>query len=102
MSDLSAQDGALLRGATYTRDVRQDLVAELTRLRGDLASVGARWQGGGAAAFGTVMLAWEDQARRVVSALEGFADGLAATEQDYTVTDDDQRAAYDLLRARLG
>lgn len=102
MSDLSAQDRALLRGARYTREAQQDLVTQLTRLRGDLASVGASWQGAGAVAFSTVMTAWEDQAKRVITTLEAFADGLDETDKDFTITDDDQRAAYAMLHARLG
>lgn len=98
----SRQDQALDRGAALVSDARADLEQQLSALRGKLAGIGSQWLGGGSTAFQALMVRWDDDARRIVTALNGFEANLRSSEQTYSASDEAQSTSYAHLASRLG
>jgi WXG100 family type VII secretion target len=100
--EFSKQDAALDRGATLVADARGELEQQLSALRGKLAAIGGQWVGAGSVAFQQVMVRWDDDARRVINALNGFEANLRTSESTYNASDEAQSASYAHLAGRLG
>lgn len=100
--EISAVDGALRRGADAVASGRTALRGELTGLENRLMGIGSHWQGQGAAAFGSVMQRWREDARRIVDALTEFETILLASQASYTASDEAQRSVFGRLQSRLG
>jgi WXG100 family type VII secretion target len=100
--EFSKQDASLDRGARLVADARAELEQQLSTLRGRLAGIGGQWQGGGSAAFQSLMVRWDDDARKITSALTTFENNLRASESTYNTADDTQQATYARLAGRLG
>jgi WXG100 family type VII secretion target len=98
----SRQDQALDRGARLVGDARAELEQQLSSLRGKLAGIGSQWVGSGSTAFQQLMVRWDDDARRIVSALNGFEANLRSSEATYSSSDEAQSSAYSRLAGRLG
>lgn len=100
--EVTKQDQALTRGAQMVSAARGDLEQQLSSLRGKLAGIGAQWRGAGSTAFQQVMTRWDEDARRITSALNEFEANLRASEQTYNANDETQSASFSKLSGRLG
>jgi WXG100 family type VII secretion target len=101
-SEFSKQDAALEGGARLVADAHGELTQQLSTLRGRLAGIGGQWQGGGSTAFQSLMVRWDDDARRILNALSTFENNLRASESTYNTTDALQESSYTRLTGRLG
>jgi WXG100 family type VII secretion target len=81
---------------------RGDLDQQLSSLRGKLSGIGAQWRGAGAAAFQQVMTRWDEDARKIITALNEFEANLQSSEQTYNANDEAQSATFAKLSGRLG
>ena len=99
---ISATEGALVRAAEHVGRARADVTALGGRLASDIDGMGARWGGEGARAFHRLHLAWQDKQRRIVGALDDFAESLHQTDRDNLATDQAQADLTATLVARLG
>jgi WXG100 family type VII secretion target len=100
--EVSKQDGALNRGAQMVSAARGDLNQQLQSLRGKLSGIGAQWQGAGSSAFQQVMVRWDEDARKIISALDEFEQNLRSSEQTYNASDETQSSTFNKLSGRLG
>lgn len=100
--EMSKQDQALTRGAQMVQAARGDLDQQLSSLRGKLSGIGAQWQGAGSGAFQQVMVRWDEDARKITSALNEFEANLVQSEQTYNAADEAQSATFGKLSGRLG
>ena len=100
--EVSKQDQALTRGAQMVVSARGDLEQQLSSLRGKLSGIGAQWQGAGSAAFQQVMTRWDEDSRKIISALDEFEQNLRTSEQTYNANDETQSSSYSKLSGRLG
>jgi WXG100 family type VII secretion target len=100
--EMSKQDQALVRGAQMVASARGDLEQQLGALRGKLAGIGAQWAGAGSTSFQTLMTRWDEDARRIVNALNEFEANLQVSEQEYNAADQEQSATFSKLTGRLG
>lgn len=99
---VTKQDQALTRGAQMVTAARSDLDSQLGNLRGKLANLVSDWKGAGGAGFTTLMQRWDEDSKKIISALDGFEANLRASEQTYTSTDQEQAASLGKLASRLG
>jgi WXG100 family type VII secretion target len=99
---VSKQDAALTHGARLVSDARGDLDQQLSALRGKLAGLGAQWAGAGSAAFHQVMNRWDEDTRRIITALNEFETNLRSSEQTYNASDESQASSFSRLQGRLG
>lgn len=100
--EMSKQEQSLTRGAQMVATARGDLDQQLSSLRGKLSGIGAQWQGQGSGAFQQVMVRWDEDARKITSALNEFEQNLQVSEQTYNAADETQSASFGKLQGRLG
>lgn len=99
---VSAAQGALVQAADHVARARVDVTTLGAQLASQIDGMGARWGGEGARAFHRLHLAWQDKQRRIVGALDGFAESLQETDRDNLATDQAQADLSATLVARLG
>ncbi|MGF1662899.1 MAG: WXG100 family type VII secretion target [Kineosporiaceae bacterium] len=99
--EVSRQDQALTRGAGMVSAARSELDQQLSALRGTLSGIGAQWRGQGATSFQTTMTRWDESARRIIAALDGFEQNLRSSEQTYTTTDEAQAQSFTTFQGRM-
>lgn len=100
--EVSKQDQALVRGAQMVVDAKSDLDGQLSSLRGKLGSIGSQWVGSGSAAFQQVMSRWDEDSRRLLTALDEFEANLRSSESTYNVADETQSQSFMNFQSRLG
>jgi WXG100 family type VII secretion target len=100
--EVTKQEQSLVRGAQMVQSARGDLDQQLSALRGKLSSIGSQWQGAGAAAFTQVMTRWDEDARKITTALDQFEANLRSSEQTYNANDEAQSSSFSKLSGRLG
>ena len=74
---------------------------KLSALRGKLPGIGAQWRGAGSSAFQQVMVRWDEDARKIISALNEFEANLRSSEQTYNANDEAQQSSFGELSGRL-
>lgn len=99
---VSAAEGALRRGAETVARAQADLQSELRQLESQIAAIGGNWTGAGAVAFNRLMVTWNENSSRVVSALRNFEENLQASQTRHEATDESQQAMFQNLANRLG
>ena len=99
---LSAAQGALVQAADHVTQARADVTGLGTQLAGQIEGMGAKWGGEGARAFHRLHVAWQEKQRRIVGALDDFAESLGQTDRDNLATDQAQADLSARLVARLG
>ena len=100
--EVSKQDQALTRGAQMVSSAKGDLDQQLSSLRGKLSGIGAQWRGAGSTAFQQVMVRWDEDARKITSALTEFETNLRVSDQTYNANDETQSSSFGKLAGRLG
>lgn len=100
--EVSKQDQALVRGAQLVTDAKGELEGQLSGLRGKLSSIGSQWVGAGSAAFQQVMTRWDEDTRRILTALSEFEANLRSSESTYNTTDESQSSTFNQFTSRLG
>lgn len=94
---INAEDGAILRGADIVRDTRSDLTSHIDRLRGDIESISrAGLDGQMATQFRQLMTRWNEDASRLVGALDNFDADLRGTQRSFESTDEDRAARLNI------
>lgn len=101
-AEVTKQDQALTNSAGLVATAHGDLTQQLSVLRGKISSLQPMWKGAGAAAFQQVMVRWDEDSRKITSALNEFEANLRQSEQVYNATDDAQSATFAKLNGRLG
>ncbi|GIG60650.1 hypothetical protein Lfu02_50220 [Longispora fulva] len=74
---MNVEHSTLHSGATDVRDVRTEVDGLLGRLKGVVVEdLSGAWKGNAAGAFQTLMQRWDDDARKLLTALSDIADLL--------------------------
>jgi WXG100 family type VII secretion target len=81
---------------------RGDLDQQLSALRGKLSGIGAQWRGAGSSAFQQVMVRWDEDAKKIITALDEFEANLRSSEQTDNANDETQSSSFNRLSGRLG
>lgn len=101
--EISAAEGAILKGADTVAGTRQTLESQIKTIEGQMLAIGGNWTGMGAVAFQQLMAAWNTDATKVTRALVGLEDNLRHSQQQYDVTDEDQDLTFTkVMQHRLG
>ncbi|QWW19828.1 WXG100 family type VII secretion target [Schaalia sp. 19OD2882] len=99
---IAAQDGAILKGAETVESTQAELQQLISTLRGQMESIGGKWQGASAGAFQQLMVRWDEEAKKVTGALTGFAENLRGSQKNFDSTDTGQSDAFTHFQATLG
>nr|WP_300144369.1 WXG100 family type VII secretion target [Propionicimonas sp.] len=101
-AELSAAEGAILKGADTVSNTRADLKQRLTALRADVDAVGSSWTGLGAVAFSGLMVAWDAEANQVTDALENLESALRGTQTAFDQAEQVVETGLNKLIGMLG
>ena len=101
-SEVKVQEQALQRSTEIVVATHEELRSRFSALRGDVASIGAQWEGAGKGAFDRLMVSWDEQANRVARALDRFESNLRKADQTFTVQDEQVQASMNKFAATLG
>lgn len=74
--------------------VNDQVQAELGRLQGTVDSVQGVWRGEAQAAFGNLMVRWNDSARDLRAALTSISENIRANARSFQQVEDDNTAAF--------
>lgn len=99
---ITAQEGALKRGADLVLEARADLDKQCVLLREALKALIGQWAGAGAGAFHQVLEQWDAAALCVISELNDFDRNLRQSEANYRSEDEAHAASMTRLQGRLG
>lgn len=91
-SGMQVGEGALQQAANTISEAQGSLQARLKRLEGDLANVGAVWQGPAAQRFGQLMQQWRENADKTTNALSEFIEKLGGASRAYSQQEEDLAA----------
>ena len=92
----------MLKGADTVATTRDDLKNRLSSLRNDVQSIGNSWTGLGAAAFGSLMIAWDAEAGQVTDALNNLEEALRGTQTIFDRTEQAVETGLNKLISQLG
>jgi WXG100 family type VII secretion target len=89
VSTTQAQAAVMEQVAGRFDDVHRSLHTTLSNLMREVEAVRQAWQGRGGASFEQVSLAWAEDQRRLLRALEETAGAIRTAGRVYTATDDE-------------
>ena len=99
---ISAAEGAILKGAETVATTRDDLTSRIKQVEGQMLAIGSSWTGPAAVAFQRLMVKWNQDASKVTNALVEFEQSLRSAQRDFDTTDQAQQATFDSIAGRLG
>jgi len=99
---LSAQDGALVKGAEATRLAREELQQRISTVDAHVQQLGGRFKGQAAAAFNKLMIDWKDESAKITAALTEFEANLRSHQANLDAGEQDQSSAFSRIAARMG
>ena len=97
MADQRAAEGALQQGFTAVESTKSEIDGHLSRLEGDLSTIGSSWQGSASVQFTQLMQQWQDNAAKVNQALQELADNLRATDSSMTHNESETESSFTTL-----
>ena len=90
------------RAGQHVFSVNDQVQADLSALRGQLAPLAGAWQGEAAGAFQALMLRWDTDARSLNAALRSIGEAIQTSGQSYQQQEEQQSRDLSAIRAALG
>ena len=101
MADQRAAEGALQQGFTAVESTKSEIDGHLSRLEGDLSTIGSSWQGAASVQFSSLMTQWQENAAKVNQALQDLADNLRATDSSMEANESETENSFAQLLGGL-
>jgi WXG100 family type VII secretion target len=99
---ISAEEGALRRGAQAVAETKQGIDQQVKKVRGEIEQLRGFWQGGAAVAFTGLMSRWDEQARSLNEVLVTLEAALSGTEKDQAATEESHQSTISGLGSMMG
>lgn len=99
---ISAEAGALKKGAEAVRDAKQGIDKQVNNVRGQIQQLSGYWTGSAATAFTALLTRWDEQTRKLNSTLITLEDSLRGTEKDQAATEEQHQSVINNLGSLLG
>ncbi|MGO1259852.1 MAG: WXG100 family type VII secretion target [Microbacteriaceae bacterium] len=88
---ISAEEGALRKGASAVHTANTEINREVKKVRGEIEQVRAYWTGPASNSFQSLMNQWDHKTSQLNQVLVTLEDALSGTERDQAETEDQQR-----------
>jgi WXG100 family type VII secretion target len=85
---ISAEEGALRRGAQAVGEAKAGIDTQVKNVRGEIEQLRSYWSGGAAASFTGLMTRWEEQATKLNNVLVTLEAALSGTEKDQAASEE--------------
>ncbi|MFE1646754.1 WXG100 family type VII secretion target [Microbacterium sp. P01] len=103
MADLiSAEEGALKRGAQAVNSAKAGIDQQVKFVRGEIEQVRGFWTGAAAISYTQLMARWDDETRKLNEVLVTLEDALSGTERDQAATEDSHQQTISGLGSMMG
>lgn len=99
---ISAEEGALRRGAVAVREAKSGIDQQTKKVRSEIEQLRGFWTGAAATSFTTLMSRWDEQARQLNEVLVTLEDALAGTERDQAATEEAHQQTISGLGSMMG
>lgn len=99
---ISAQEGALLRGAEAVSGAHMDIADSTKRVQTELEQLQSMWSGDAAKAYTEMMQTWSAGATHINATLVHLEEALRATHQDQVVVEEQHQATISGLGSMMG
>jgi len=100
MATISAEEGALRRGADAVHDALVAIGERRKAVLGDVEQA-SYWQGSAAENFKAMMRTWDEKARGMLTTLDGLELALRGTESDQAVQEDEVSGSISKLASGM-
>jgi WXG100 family type VII secretion target len=98
---ISAEEGALRRGAQAVGEAKQGIDQQVKNVRNEIEQLRGFWTGGAAVAFTGLMNNWDEQARTLNNVLVTLEAALSGTEKDQARTEDEHQSVISGLGSMM-
>lgn len=88
------REGVIQKGANSVITARGDIAGQLTAMRGEVQSLAGSWTGMASTSFQQTAARWDQDATRMLNALDALAESLGEAEKAYVATDDSAAALF--------
>ncbi|QAY72140.1 WXG100 family type VII secretion target [Agromyces protaetiae] len=85
---ISAEEGALRRGAQAVNEAKAGIDAKVKTVRGEIEQVSGFWSGAAAGAFTTLLNRWNEETTKLNEVLVTLEEALSGTERDQAATEE--------------
>ncbi|MRG58879.1 WXG100 family type VII secretion target [Agromyces sp. CFH 90414] len=85
---ISAEEGALRRGAQAVNEAKGAIDQKVKTVRGEIEQVSAYWTGAAAGSYTQLLNRWNEETTKLNQVLVTLEDALAGTERDQAATED--------------
>jgi len=99
---ISAEEGALHRGAAALDAASGAISGSAARVQSSFGTLSGTWTGDSSQSFRTLMVQWDDDVRHLQQVLHGLRAALAATEQDQQQVEAEHHQVITGLGAMMG
>jgi early secretory antigenic target protein ESAT-6 len=90
------------RAAAQVAQVNEQVQAQLSALRNQLAPLAGAWRGEASTAFQGLMARWDTDARTLNEALRGIGEAILGSGRAYQQAEDQQRQSMSAIQGALG
>jgi WXG100 family type VII secretion target len=98
---ISAEEGALKRGAQAVSEAKAGIDQQVKNVRGEIEQLRGYWSGGAAASFTGLMSRWEEQATKLNNVLVTLEQALSGTEKDQAASEEQHQQAISGLSSMM-
>jgi WXG100 family type VII secretion target len=103
MSDqISATEGALLRGAEAVSGTHLDIIDATRRVQAELEQIQSIWQGDASRSYTEMMNTWTAGAHRINQTLIHLEEALRSTHRDQTALEEQHQSTISGLGSMMG
>jgi WXG100 family type VII secretion target len=99
---ISAEEGALARGAQAVADARSGIDSRVRAVQGELDQVSGYWQGPNATSYVAMVNSWREKTSKLNAVLNTLEDALKGTASDQQVVADDNASAIGHISSLMG
>lgn len=98
---ISAEEGALRKGAQAVRETKTGIDGQVKKVRGEIEQLRGYWSGAAAVSFTTLMTRWDEQTRKLNEVLVTLEDALSGTERDQAATEEQHQSTISGLGSMM-
>lgn len=99
---ISAEEGALARGAQAVADARTGIDNRVRAVQGELDQVSGYWQGANATSYVAMVNSWREKTAKLNAVLNTLEDALRGTASDQQVVAEDNASAIGQITSLMG
>lgn len=85
---ISAEEGALRKGAEAVNTAKGNIQKQISNVRGEIEQLRGFWTGSAAGAFTQLLNNWDQQANKLNDVLITLEDALRGTERDQAASEE--------------